>query len=215
MRNIILFTLLVLFSSACASASPITPTATEQTGLRPAVIPDEIILTEDCGLEPITAPALPDTIPAYGEIDPDTGLHMTGEPQVIDFPAYRLKVSGRVDNPLSLTYDQLRCLPKVTDDPLLNCPGYFRDQATWSGASLAALLQLAQPQAGAARIRLISADGYGAEIDLEQAKKEWNFLAYELNGETLPVLQGFPVRAVFPGVGGSDWVKWLVEIEVK
>ena len=215
MRNITLFTILVLFTSACTGAPAVNPDATEPTSRVAAVIPEEITLSEDCGLEPITVPSLPETIPAYGEIDPASGLHMTGEAQVIDFPAYRLKVSGLVDNPLSLTYDQLRCLPKITDDPILNCPGFFTDEATWAGASLAAILQLAQPQAEASKIRLISADGYGAEMKLERARGEWNFLAYELNGETLPVLQGFPVRAVFPGVGGSEWVKWLVEIEVK
>ena len=38
------------------------------------------------------------------------------------------------------------------------------------------------------------------------------FLAYEWAGEPLPVVHGFPVRAVFPESGGSFWVKWLVEI---
>ena len=42
-----------------------------------------------------------------------------------------------------------------------------------------------------------------------------NFLAYELAGKTLPVLHGFPLRAVFPEHDGYLWIKWLIEIEVK
>ena len=227
MRNITLFTLLLLLISACSPAPAATPTPTAvQTSTISStptssvdapqnVIPALADITEDCGLEPVEAPGLPDTIPAYGEIDPATGLHMTGEPLEVDLDDYRLVIVGLVDNPISLTYDQLRCLPKVSDDPLLVCPGFFQDKVTWSGASLAAVLELAQPQAGASKIRMTSADGYRTEIDLAQALEEWNFLAYELEGETLPVLHGFPIRAVFPGLLGTNWAKWLVKIEVK
>jgi DMSO/TMAO reductase YedYZ molybdopterin-dependent catalytic subunit len=43
---------------------------------------------------------------------------------------------------------------------------------------------------------------------------EKNLLAYEWKGEQLSILQGFPVRDVFPESVGSRWVKWLVESEV-
>jgi sulfite oxidase len=42
-----------------------------------------------------------------------------------------------------------------------------------------------------------------------------NFLAYELEGKPLPVLHGFPLRAIFPTKDGNSWVKWLVEINVQ
>jgi DMSO/TMAO reductase YedYZ molybdopterin-dependent catalytic subunit len=41
-----------------------------------------------------------------------------------------------------------------------------------------------------------------------------SFLAYEWEGEPLPIIHGFPVRAVFPALSGNTWVKWLVEIQV-
>jgi DMSO/TMAO reductase YedYZ molybdopterin-dependent catalytic subunit len=215
MRITTIFTLLLLFASACTPVSAANPTPTNLADTQLSLTPTAITLNGDCGLEPVEAPNLPDTIPAYGEIDPATGLHMTGEALEVDLDSYRLKVSGLVDNPLSLTYDQLRCLPKVSDDPLLDCPGFFQDKATWAGASLSAVLTLAQPQADASKISMVSADGYRTEMDLEQAWEDWNFLAYELEGEPLPALHGFPVRAVFPGLYGSYWAKWLVEIEIK
>ena len=165
-------------------------------------------------LEPIVVPTMPDTIPGYLEVDPKTGLHMTGTPTVVDFDSYRLKVTGKVDHELSLTYDELRLLPKLTAAPDLVCAGYFEDHASWSGASLIAVLDLAGIQPDAVQIVLKSADGYSTPLIIQKAYLPENFLAYELEGQTLPVLQGFPVRAVIPGTNGNTWVKWLTEIVV-
>ncbi len=52
-------------------------------------------------------------------------------------------------------------------------------------------------------------------MSLKDALSGDNYLAYELAGKTLPVLQGFPLRAVFPSLLGGKWVKWLLEIKVK
>jgi DMSO/TMAO reductase YedYZ molybdopterin-dependent catalytic subunit len=166
-------------------------------------------------LEPITAPTLPAEIPGYLEVDPATGLHMTGTPTVVDFENYRLKVSGLVATELSLTYDDLRRLPKMTATPRLVCQGFFEDVTTWSGASLQTILEMAGVQPGAERIKMTSADGYSTTLSLEKALAPENFLAYELMGQPLPVLHGFPVRAVIPGQNGNVWVKWLVEIVVE
>ena len=140
---------------------------------------------------------------------------MTGTPQEIDLASYRLKVTGKVDRPLSLTYDDLRCMPRIQTSDVLICPGYFEDEATWAGASLEYVLDLAGLQAGATSISLVGADGYSAFVTLQQARSGNNYLAYEWQGEPIPILHGFPVRAVFPSLQGNKWVKWLVEIMVE
>lgn len=166
-------------------------------------------------LTPVTAPTKPAVIPGYAELDETTNLHMTGFVQEIDLEHYRLSVTGLVDHPLALTYDDLRCLPKVTQRTTLTCPGYFDDYAEWSGTPLKPLLEMAGLQPEAASVRLRSADGYEAFLLLEDALLEDNFLAYEWEGEPLPILHGFPVRAVIPSFPGAKWTKWLVEIIVK
>jgi DMSO/TMAO reductase YedYZ molybdopterin-dependent catalytic subunit len=166
-------------------------------------------------LRPVVTPTLPAVIPAYGKVDPATGLHVTGTPKVVDVATYRLKVTGKVVKELSLTYDELRALPKVTATPLLECPGNFRDTATWSGVPIHAILDMAGVQPGAVSLVMTGADDYSTTISLEDAVKPENFLAYELEGQTLPALQGFPLRAVFPGRYGAYWVKWLIQIEVR
>lgn len=169
----------------------------------------------ECVLAPITPPVMPAEIPGYAEVDPATGLHMTGTVQQIDLATYRLKVTGKVDRPLSLTYDELRCMPRLQCTCTLICPGLFTDRADWAGASLAHVLELAGIRAGAAVVRLVSADGYSIPLTLDEALSEENFLAYEQGGEPLPILHGFPVRAVLPSQMGGKWIKWLVEIKVE
>ncbi len=170
---------------------------------------------EECPPAPVTVPTLPEQIPGYTQLDPDTGLHVTGTPVEVDFDAYRLEIGGRVDRPLSLTYDELRCLPKVQATPELVCPGFFVDVATWAGAPLREVLEGAGVRDGATQLRLTAADGYSMVIDLDEDLLANAFLAYELEGEVLPVLHGFPVRFVWPDHSGNDWVKWLVAIEVE
>ena len=43
--------------------------------------------------------------------------------------------------------------------------------------------------------------------------KDDNIVAYEMNGVTLPIGQGYPARLVVPGNEGNEWVRWLERIE--
>ena len=161
-------------------------------------------------------PTAPARIPEYLELDPATNLHMTGTVQKIDVNTYHLVVKGLVDRPLSLTYDDLRCLTKQEVRSPLICPGYFEDTATWAGVPLDAVLALAGVQKGAVQVRLRSADGFATDLSLLNLSLEKDsLLAYEWEGQPLPILHGFPVRAVLPDQPGGSWVKWLVEMEVE
>ena len=106
-------------------------------------------------------------------------------------------------------------MPKIEDRPTLVCPGFFKDTATWAGASLKYVLELAGAEKEAHRIVLRSADGYYASVSLKEALSGKNFLAYELENNPIPVLHGFPIRAVFPDLDGNSWLKWLIGIEVE
>jgi DMSO/TMAO reductase YedYZ molybdopterin-dependent catalytic subunit len=200
----------VLFG--CTSQSPaITPSPGTPTGTPPSL---EISAPLACVLAPIVVPTAPAEMPGYTELDPTTGLHMTGRPQEIDLENYRLRITGKVDQPLSLSYDYLRCLPRVEISTTLTCPGFFVDQGTWAGARFADVLALANVQDDVFGFRLIGADGYGTSVEKSVALAEASILAYEWEGEPLPIFHGFPVRAALPGQPGSSWAKWLVEIKV-
>jgi DMSO/TMAO reductase YedYZ molybdopterin-dependent catalytic subunit len=159
-------------------------------------------------------PPTPIPYPGYAQQEPDTGLHVTSNALAVDLASYRLKVSGLVDQPLSLSYDDLRCLPKIQAEVKLECPGFFIDWARLAGPTLGSVIALAGPQRKADRVTLISINGYTFPFSLEEAQAEQNFLAYEWRSEPLPPSHGFPVRAALPGRAGSAWVKWLEEIQL-
>jgi hypothetical protein len=196
-------------ASGTAVPLPSTPAeASLNTEPRPAS------LAGNCILAPVVAPTPLPSLIRFGELDPSTGLHVTGQGKVIDASTYHLDVVGKVDQALRFTYDDLRCLPKTGHSVTVVCVGYFEDTAGWAGADLKALLQLAGVRKDAGGIRLVGADDFESLVPLNSALEGGNFLAYELEGEPLPVLHGFPVRAMFPSRYGSTDVKWLVKIEV-
>ncbi len=206
-RDFLRLSLLVLAGCAAPGKPPLdqTPTAT------PAAPSPELAA---CHLEPMVVPTRPAVIPNVYPAD-DVGLHATGRPVDVDPTSYRLQVSGLVDHLLSLSLDELRCLPKVTSKITLTCVGFFSDSATWSGTPLRTILEMAGVQKEARTLELIGADGYKSYVSLENRVRDENFLAYQLETGPVPIQHGFPVRAAFPGLYGSTWTKWLVEIKVE
>jgi DMSO/TMAO reductase YedYZ molybdopterin-dependent catalytic subunit len=192
------------------SATPVLESATPQETA--TSVATEVAVT--CNPASIVVPTAAD-YPGSNQLDESTNLHVTGHDVPIELVNYRLKVTGKVETPLSISYDALRCMPKVTKTLDLICPGFFEDKATWAGVPIKYILDLAGVQSGAKSITLVSGDGYRVSIGMETALKEANFLAYEWMGEPLPLLHGFPLRAVFPSMDGNLWVKWLVEIRVE
>ena len=147
-------------------------------------------------------------------ITPVEELNRTGKPQEYDIETYRLLVDGLVDNPLSLSYEDLLSRPQVTETVLLICPGFFWDNATWTGTPLSLILEEAGISPEAATVRFVAGDGYKRTLSLEEAMADGVFLTYEVNGETLPAEHGYPIRLVVRHQYGSRWVKWVEHIEV-
>ncbi|MDH4209421.1 MAG: molybdopterin-dependent oxidoreductase [Anaerolineae bacterium] len=196
-----------------ASSSPVSePTPSEQN---PAPSPSATLESEQkveipWGIEQ-RHPAEVDnsTLP----ITPVEELHRTGSVQEYDIDDYRLVLDGLVDNPLSLSYEDILARPQVSELALLICPGFFWDNATWTGTPLSLILEEAGPLPEAAKVRIVSG-GYSTTLSLEEATADGVFLAYEVNGETLPVEHGYPLRLVARHQYGSKWVKWVERIEV-
>jgi len=147
-------------------------------------------------------------------ITPIEDLDLTGRPVEVAIDEYRLVIDGLVERPLSLTYQELLSRPKISEVVLLICPGVFWDNAQWTGTPLALLLEEAGLQEGAKGVKFHSLDGYQSSLSLEEALAEGVFLAYQVNGETLPLEHGFPLRLVARHQFGGRWVKWLERIEV-
>ncbi|HKP85551.1 MAG TPA: molybdopterin-dependent oxidoreductase [Blastocatellia bacterium] len=139
------------------------------------------------------------------------------DPQV-DAQRWRLEIGGLTDNPISLTYEEIKSLPSVEQYATLACisnevGGDLIGNALWRGVRLKDLLQQAGLREGVVDIVLRAKDDYTDSIPLERAMNDATLLVYEMNGEPLTPTHGFPARLIVPGIYGMKNVKWITRIE--
>ncbi|WP_176308502.1 molybdopterin-dependent oxidoreductase [Micromonospora sp. NBS 11-29] len=141
-------------------------------------------------------------------------------PQV-DPVTWRLRIHGRVRNPIELSFDELLARPMVERYVTLACVsnevgGDLIGNARWLGVPIKALLDEAGPEEGADQVVGRAVDGWtcGAPTAVLRDGRD-ALLAVGMNGEPLPVEHGFPVRMVVPGLYGYvSACKWLTELEL-
>jgi DMSO/TMAO reductase YedYZ molybdopterin-dependent catalytic subunit len=131
--------------------------------------------------------------------------------------AWKLSVKGLVNNPLELTYEELKSMPAVEEYATLECISNkigedLISTALWKGVFLKNILANAQLKPEATYIVFKCYDGYDVGIPLERGFE--TILTYEMNGVPLPPEHGFPLRAIVPGIYGMMNAKWITEIEV-
>ncbi|WP_050423778.1 molybdopterin-dependent oxidoreductase [Bradyrhizobium tropiciagri] len=165
--------------------------------------------------------------------------HLAGIPYDLDPDKFTLEIKGKVDKPLKLSLKDIRKL-KATELVAVNqCSGnsrgFFNPRvaggqlangamgcARWHGVPLKTVLDMAGVQAGAKQVTFNGMDGPVMEttpdfvkaLDIDHARDGEVMLAWGMNGEDLPFLNGFPLRLVVPGYYGTYWVKHLNEITV-
>jgi sulfoxide reductase catalytic subunit YedY len=133
-----------------------------------------------------------------------------------DLDNWRLKVTGRVQKPLVLSYSQITELPVVERNVLLICPGFFTNHGKWKGVSVAELLKLARVEPGITHVSFQGPPGRYEKTEsfpAAQVLSDKIFLAYQVNGQDLPRKHGFPLRVVAEDHYGSVWVKYVHKIE--
>ena len=134
---------------------------------------------------------------------------------------WSLQVHGMVEEPLSLTYEQLVARPLIERDITLACVsnevgGRYVGNARWVGVPLADLLFESGLLSVADQLVSRSADGWTAGTPTAVVMDGRDaMLAVAMNGEPLPLEHGFPVRMIVPGLYGYvSATKWLVELEL-
>jgi hypothetical protein len=136
------------------------------------------------------------------------------DPPKINVAAWNLNVTGHVQTPLVYDYENLTSLQSEMEIATIRCVEGFSGTAEWRGIRVRDILNLAQIKDGAIDVVFRAWDGYSSSLTIQQATKRDVLLAFEMNGETLPANQGFPLRVVAPGHLGYKWVMWVYEIEV-
>jgi DMSO/TMAO reductase YedYZ molybdopterin-dependent catalytic subunit len=160
-----------------------------------------------------------------------------GHPTV-DSAAFRLKISGLVDHPVSLSLDDLK--KKKTSELIagFECSGNRRplqglsSNGRWTGIPLKTVLDAAGVKPNAREFVFYGADHgeeevefrtqkfkvdyqFGRSLPREKVLSPEPFLAWALNGEPLTRFQGAPLRLIVPGWYGVSNVKWLSQIHAQ
>ncbi|MEV6815498.1 molybdopterin-dependent oxidoreductase [Micromonospora sp. NPDC051296] len=141
-------------------------------------------------------------------------------PQV-DPESWRLRIHGRVRNPITLSYADLLARPMVERYVTLACVsnevgGDLIGNARWLGVPIRELLDEAAPVDGADQVVGRSVDGWTCGTPTAVLRDGRDaLLAVGMNGEPLPVAHGFPARMVVPGLYGYvSACKWITELEL-
>jgi DMSO/TMAO reductase YedYZ molybdopterin-dependent catalytic subunit len=152
--------------------------------------------------------------------------------------AWKLIIEGLVKRVLKLSIADIRNMPKVEVANTLECSGNSRSllkekafgnpwtiggvgNAIWGGIWLKDLLKMVDLKRNAKHVSFEGLDKplgsagirFIRSIPLEKAISS-TILAYQMNGEPLPLKHGYPLRAVALGWTGANCVKWLHKITV-
>lgn len=168
-----------------------------------------------------------------------------GAVPIIDAEAYRLHIDGHVGKPLSLSLDELRSrFPRHEIGATLQCAGNRRSEmlpdadpseqvmwgseavsnGVWAGARLSDVLRSAGIEESAQHAAFVGLDeihkdgqtfGFGGSLPIEKALSAETLLAYEMNGQPLTPVHGFPLRVIAPGYIAARSVKWLARITLQ
>jgi sulfite dehydrogenase (cytochrome) subunit A len=179
-----------------------------------------------------------------GPITPNNAFfvryHLAGLPyDTIDPDKFTLEVKGKVDRALKLSLQDIRKMKAVELVAVNQCSGNSRGffeprvaggqlgngamgNARWRGVTLKTVLDMAGVREGAKQVTFNGMDGpvsdttpdFVKALDIDHAQSGEVMLAYGMNGDDLPFLNGFPLRLVVPGYFGTYWVKHLNEITV-
>ncbi len=163
----------------------------------------------------------PGTRPEYTPLQDHYKVFLNTEPTVIDGQNYRLPITGLVDNPLSLSLDDIRSNYTSFDQFVtLSCISgriatSLISTTQWTGVSLQDVLADAGPQPAAKYLYIESGDGFYETIPLDLIQSDPRImLCYAWDGRDLPVDHGYPLRVWIPDRYGMKQPKWITRMEL-
>lgn len=149
---------------------------------------------------------------AFYRIDIDT------LPPVVGSKSWVLAVKGLFDHPRPLTLPDLVAYSAVTQPITLSCisnpiGGDLISASNWTGVRLRDVLHDLGLRPEAKELYITAADGFYESVEMQDLMDPRTLLVYGMNGETLPVEHGFPLRIYIPNRYGMKQPKWITAIE--
>jgi DMSO/TMAO reductase YedYZ molybdopterin-dependent catalytic subunit len=137
----------------------------------------------------------------------------------VDGHAWRLQVAGLVRTTLSLSLEDLRAAPAVTQAVTMSCisnrvGGDLIGTGLWTGVRLKEILRRAGAQASAGAVFIQAVDGFHESVVMSDAMDDRTLLVYAMNGVPLTAEHGFPLRIYLPGRYGMKQPKWIRRLEL-
>ena len=133
----------------------------------------------------------------------------------IDPAEYTFAIEGEVAQPTTWTWDELHALPPSTYEGDIHCVTTWSKLGTsFSGVSVDELLAVAQPKASATHVVAWSHSGYTTNLPLADVTGGKAWLAWEHEGEPLPVEHGGPARLLVPHLYFWKSAKWVAGLRV-
>ncbi len=139
-------------------------------------------------------------------------------PPKVDGDAWRLKVEGLVDRPLTLSLQDIHSKPRQTQAITLSCisnpiDGDLISTTFLTGVPFKRILEEAGLKKSVQEFFIESVDGFYESVPLAEAMDDRTLLVYAMNGEPLTPPHGFPLRIYIPGHYGMKQPKWIKRIE--
>ena len=165
-------------------------------------------------------PSIPGLTPEITSVADHYIVEIDITPPVIDAASWRLAVSGLVQRPLALGFDELqRRFELVSEYAVLTCVsnplgGPLVGNSLWEGVRLSDLLDAAGVSASAWGLAVSCADGYTAGIPLAAALHPASLAAIAQDSQPLTSDHGFPCRLRIPALYGMLNPKWVTDIRV-
>jgi DMSO/TMAO reductase YedYZ molybdopterin-dependent catalytic subunit len=150
------------------------------------------------------------------KLDPSAALpeNSISGVQRVDISSYVLEVTGSVQQPFSLAYEEVLALPAYEKLITLHCVEGWDATVLWKGALLKDIIAPAVVRETAQTVIFHGVDGYTSSLPLQAVMDKEMILAYTSNGITLPPSLGFPFIVVAEDRLGYKWARWVNEIEL-
>jgi DMSO/TMAO reductase YedYZ molybdopterin-dependent catalytic subunit len=139
-------------------------------------------------------------------------------PPAIAGSSWQLEVKGLFDHPRNLTLHDLLAMPAVTQSITQSCisnpiGGDLIGSAAYIGVRLRDVLMELGLRPTAKQIALQSADGFYESVEMQDMQDPRVLLVYGMNGTTLPIEHGYPLRIYIPNRYGMKQPKWITSME--
>ena len=132
----------------------------------------------------------------------------------IDLDAWQFRVSGLVDEEITLDWKQFNDLPQVTLDAEFHCvTQWSKLQNTWQGILFTDVMKLVTPKPEAKFVMAHCYGGYTTNVSLDVLLDDDVLFAHSHDGGPLTPQHGGPMRLVVPKRYGWKSAKWVNGIE--